>query len=212
MIRKKYYFTLLELLVVTAILALLFAILLPALSKSKHEASRIQCQSNLKQWGNAFSFYIGDYNLFLPYVYSSYCNNDSNFVWTATVGSYMIKNMYVSKIGCPIFIDRTKYAMQIGYGMNEYMNIKLISSMTQSSKTMLLSELYGRTSVSVSDLTRNGIFYPPIVGTTPLGIGFWHMIGKNNSLYIDMHVSSIKYSDYPRTASVSYYLFWQGKL
>jgi len=57
---KRTGFTLIELLVVIATIALLLAILMPALRKAKDAARRISCGSRLKQWGMAIQMYTGD--------------------------------------------------------------------------------------------------------------------------------------------------------
>jgi prepilin-type N-terminal cleavage/methylation domain-containing protein len=59
-------FTLIELLVVIAIIAILAALLLPSLAKSKNQATRINCLSNLKQLTAAAHLYAGDNRDFLP--------------------------------------------------------------------------------------------------------------------------------------------------
>ena len=59
---KRRGFTLIELLVVIAIIALLMSILMPALARVRKQAKNAICQSNLKQWGNAFSMYTGDWD------------------------------------------------------------------------------------------------------------------------------------------------------
>ena len=52
---KKRAFTLIELLVVISIIAVLMAILMPALQRVKKQARDSVCRSNLRQWPVAFS-------------------------------------------------------------------------------------------------------------------------------------------------------------
>jgi len=68
----RHNFTLIEMLVVIAIIAILASMLTPALRRSMESANSILCQSNLKQLANAGTMYSDDNNSFnVPSVYNS---------------------------------------------------------------------------------------------------------------------------------------------
>ena len=64
--RARGGFTLLELLVVVAVIAVLASLLLPALNRGRGKARAAQCVGNLRQWGLAYRQYADDNKDFLP--------------------------------------------------------------------------------------------------------------------------------------------------
>jgi prepilin-type N-terminal cleavage/methylation domain-containing protein/prepilin-type processing-associated H-X9-DG protein len=59
-------FTLIEVLVVTAIIGLLAGMVLSALGQARERGRSARCVSNLRQWGLALQLYIGDHDDFIP--------------------------------------------------------------------------------------------------------------------------------------------------
>src|SRR5690348_12986412 len=63
---KRRAFTLLELVLVVAIITILVALLLPSFAKAKLRTQRIKCVNNLKEIGTGFHLFANDHQGHLP--------------------------------------------------------------------------------------------------------------------------------------------------
>lgn len=79
-IQRSGAFTLVEMLVVIAIIGLLAALLLPSFSQAKNRTKRIQCVSDLHQTGEAYHVFANDHNGKLPAQVSTNEGGASEFV------------------------------------------------------------------------------------------------------------------------------------
>ena len=80
--KKKGRFTLIELLLVIAVIAILAAMLLPALSRAKRSAKVIVCMSNMKQLAKGMTIYAVEYDATWPlHVKTTGNESYSNQIW-----------------------------------------------------------------------------------------------------------------------------------
>jgi prepilin-type N-terminal cleavage/methylation domain-containing protein/prepilin-type processing-associated H-X9-DG protein len=91
--KPRLAFTLIELLVVISIIAILMAVLMPALRKAKAQATRIICQSRQKDIGMAMNFYVMDNNglLMASWPVGNEMNSgkhEEHFTWFARLSPY----------------------------------------------------------------------------------------------------------------------------
>ncbi|MEP0843573.1 MAG: type II secretion system protein [Phycisphaerae bacterium] len=102
--RDRKAFTLIEILVVVAIIALLVAILLPSLGRARWQSRMVICKANLQQLGVAFMMYANGNNTYFPLTAGSgndsfYAlgkrNADPNGMWRSS----LLKNVNV--LVCP---------------------------------------------------------------------------------------------------------------
>lgn len=68
----KRAFTLIEVLVVIAVIAILAAIQFPVFAKAKTDAKKTACTSNLMQVGKATAMYLNDFDGLMPWVPDEY--------------------------------------------------------------------------------------------------------------------------------------------
>lgn len=77
--RTPHGFTLVELLVVIAVIGILAAILLPALQSAIYNAKLLSCASQLKQVGTGFTHYCSDNRKIYPNRGSDSANTSSSY-------------------------------------------------------------------------------------------------------------------------------------
>ncbi|WZO97561.1 DUF1559 domain-containing protein [Isosphaeraceae bacterium EP7] len=158
--RRRPGFTLIELLVVISIIAVLIALLLPAVQSAREAARRMQCTNNLKQIGLAFHNYASSWGILpmgempgglsthialLPFIEQNQVYNSMNFnlgdrwIWT-NAATLTAGRTRVAGYVCPSEIY-TNYATD---GFNFWASNYAWNSGTWWPRTKTWDGLFGR--------------------------------------------------------------------
>lgn len=123
---RRAAFTLIELLIVIAIISILAAILFPVFSRARENARRTSCASNMKQISLGLMQYMQDYDEMYPrHIQDATVPSANRVYWNAFIQPY-VKSTQI--FNCP---NRTETAIvwngaandnTIAYGMNYWLN------------------------------------------------------------------------------------------
>lgn len=88
---KKRYFTLIELLIVISIIAILAAMLLPALNQARAKAQAATCLGTIKQLSSGHLLYSNDYDDFFPPTggVGGDFNSSKSYPWPTKIAPYI---------------------------------------------------------------------------------------------------------------------------
>ena len=210
-------FTLIEMLVVVAIIGVLIAILLPALGAARRSAKMTNCLSNMRQWGTAQAAYSTENQSYLPQTGNGGQNTlDGTWynelpplidyqkygeVFPGTAVSLQEVYDTASIWFCPSRADEGNYLSGSGknafhYGMNTVLN-GTGSLGPQTNTYVTMNRVSSPESVVfLSEPFNNQPYVVPNsgVGSTSGGNVEWdrHMNSKVNILFLDTHVSTFE--------------------
>lgn len=198
-------FTLVELLVVVAIIGLLLGIALPALSAARMAAYRTQCANNLKQIGLAITLFAQNNKGKFP---ESTHTTNVNFqkAWVYTLAPYL-ENVDSIRI-CPRDPKRDDRLKQHGtsYVLNEYicvpgedecLSLQHLKASSNTITAFIVSDLMGASVMSDHTHSRDWLVTPE---------GAWQRVC--NDIQPDRHVMGFGNDDH--TSGTSNYLFADG--
>lgn len=153
-------FTLVELLVVIAVLGILAAILIPVVARVRASARSTHCVSNLQQLGRAFTLHAEDHRGCLP---APVAATGEIVPWYAAIQPYTGSPwtgdfaQLAAVFSCPTWSDldaRVPAPDDIGYAMSAVLGATYaptrpvaLSSITEPSRTVLVLELSGSDSI-----------------------------------------------------------------
>ena len=189
-------FTLIELLIVIAIVAVLAALLFPSVSKAMNKAKDAKCLSNLRQIGVAARLYAGDNN---DLIVQSFSGTSGTPIWQDRLAPYMGNKRVrdTPNMRCPRAaksLPGPYVVMDSPYAINHYLS-GAASGLTQLTRFVEIPS--GRRFLLFADqpMRNQETIHPELKVTPQNKEEYFRHDGKIHVLWTDMSVSPISESD-----------------
>ena len=117
-------FTLVELLIVISIIAILAALLLPVLGKTRESGRSTACLSNLRQLGLALQMYVQDNNNKLPVMFDAQVDTNAFPATNMAIMNIVLSNYLgsVEILKCPSDVKDFFHKTGSSYSWNTWLN------------------------------------------------------------------------------------------
>ena len=205
LVTKSRGFTLVEILVATAIISILAALLITNMPSMRNSAELASCTSNLRQLGSLIRLYAQDHNNRFPPIRADNTPENATLYWRRAILPYMDlsasgNDIYRSKLTCPpvrrAILSKKGNPDICSFGMNIYLSEAENSRKSQGipfgklntpSKTLMATESY-----IVSNKTPS-----PELQQTDFRNSAYDMYwnphrGMQNILYCDGHIEAFQ--------------------
>lgn len=216
---RTLVFTLIELLIVIAIIAILASMLLPALNRAKESARGILCSGNLRSIGVGIHAYSSDYkDWFVPVLQGTSSSDPKKEGWFVKLESYGITYSRALRTDkgvfrCPsdIYPLTTNTSQVKGYAYVQYGVNYVLHGYPGTAKNHKITNVVGTSQAMIS----GDVFgYPNYFLSNKANMSFRHgrpesrdaltaystpasgISGKTNLAYADGHVGSMAYSHF----------------
>ena len=189
--KTKRNFTLVELLIVVAIIAILASMILPALRSTLDKARAISCTNNQKQLGTATFLYVDDNKGFLPANSKYYSSSATEAHWPTFLWSYITHEPITSNFAylkqlpdgtfepklnmfrCPAVLEPFKVSVEMKHiGMNAYLTQApsyehnlFITKCRWPSERMLYADYYASAYTTTVSIGRITYLHPGLTAT-----------------------------------------------
>ena len=193
--RVGWGFTLLELLIVMAVIGILASLLLPVLGAARQRARASECASNLRQLYMATTFYAEDDGDRLPFAWyddpDPKINNFYSLLMPVIfgIGFDGYEDFQLKVFSCPTRMKEPLVGInpvRISFGMNAHNSVDYPSPETRHLTEAQLHEPSGR--VLIADIPYEWN-HPPLRGLDTTHAGYKHR-GRVNLAFFDGHLGS----------------------